>query len=309
MDVVVSGLSGLIGSALRPALEAAGHRVIPLVRGAAEGIRWDPYAETIDRAALSGVDAVVHLSGQRIRAGRWTRKHKQTVLDSRTQTTRFLAETLAGLDRPPSAFLSASAVGVYGDRGDDEVTEASPAGEGFLAGLCQAWEAATAAADGAGIRTVQLRSGLVLSADGGLLPKFRPGPFVAGRLGPGMQWMSWISIDDEVGAILHLLDGGEGPSGLAERAAGGGSVAGPVNLVAPNPVRNAEFVKTLAAVVRRPKLPPVPSFAIKAIFGSEAATEAALVSQRVRPARLEESGYRFAHPDLEPALRAILSEA
>lgn len=295
MDVAVSGSTGLIGSALRPALEAAGHRVVPLVRGEGDRdgvVRWDPYAGTIDTAALEGCDAVVHLSGERIRAGRWTRAHKRRVLESRVRTTGFLAETLASMAFPPPTLLSASAVGVYGLRGDEELTEQSGDGEGFLADLCAEWEVATAPAEDADIHVVRMRSGLVLSARGGLLPKFLPpGPFVAGRLGSGRQWMSWISIDDEVGAIVHLLEAG---------------IAGPVNLTAPAPVRNADFVKTVSAVTGKRRLPPVPAPALRLLFGREAAGEAALASQRVVPERLLASGYSFIHPELEPALRAVL---
>lgn len=294
MDVAVSGASGLIGRVLRPALEAAGHRVVPLVRdSSADGIRWDPYAGTIDATALEGIGGAVHLSGERIRAGRWTRAFKRRVVESRRRTTAFLAETLAGLDRPPAVLLSASAVGIYGSRGDEEVTEDSQPGEGFLADLCKAWEASTHAAEEAGIRVVHLRSGLVLSARGGLLKVFLPpGPFVAGRLGSGRQWMSWISIDDEVGAIGHLL---------------GADVSGPVNLTAPHPVTNREFAAAVSAATGKRALPPVPAFAIKAVFGSEEANEAALASCRVRATRLASSGYEFQQPDVEPALRALLA--
>lgn len=296
MDIAVSGSTGLIGAALCRALEAAGHTVVPLVRGdGGEGIAWDPYAGRIDAGGLEGCGAAVHLSGERIRAGRWTRSHKRRVLESRSRTTRFLAETLAGLQKPPRAFLSSSATGIYGHPGDQEVTEQSPPGEGFLAEVCKAWEAATAPAEEAGLRVVHLRTGLVLSADGGLLPKFLPpGPFVAGRLGSGRQWMSWISMVDEVGAILHLL---------------GADVAGPVNLTAPNPVRNAEFTGAVAKVTGARSLPPVPAFAIRLILGRDAAKEAALVSLRVLPERLSDSGYAFRHPDLEPALSAVLSDS
>lgn len=297
MHVVVSGASGMIGSALRPLLESSGHRVTPLVRGDdRSGIRWDPYEPSIDAAALEGCDAIVHLSGERIKAGRWTTRHKRAVLESRTRTTRFLARTLAGLSSPPSVMVSASAVGYYGDRGDEELTEDADAGRGFLADLCVAWEAAAAPAQDAGIRVVHPRSGLVLGAGAGLLPAFiLPGRLaVVGRLGSGRQWMSWITLDDETRAFVHLLES---------------DVSGPVNLAAPNPVTNREFTATLARVLGRPKLPPAPAFAIKLGVGREAAEEAALVSQRVVPAKLEGSGFEFVHTELEPALRSVLGRA
>lgn len=300
MKVAISGASGLIGSALRPVLEAAGHETVALVRSGGDasdpqGIRWDPYEGMVDAPALEGCDAVVNLSGTRIRAGRWTDKHKRAVLESRTRTTRFLADALASLDSPPKVMLSASAVGFYGERGDEELTEDAANGDGFLADLCAAWEAATAPAERAGVRVTQLRTGLVLSSEGGLLDPFiLPGRLVvSGRLGSGRQWMSWISIDDHVGAITHLL---------------GADLSGPVNLAAPNPVRNREFVQTLSRVLGRPKLPPVPAFALRLLFGREAAEEAALVSQRVVPERLATSGFRFHHTELGAALEHVLSD-
>lgn len=296
MDVGVSGASGLIGTALRERLESDGHRVVPLVRGEQPGpdaIRWDPYDGKIDAGGLEGLDGLVHLSGERIRAGFWTKGHRRAVLESRTRTTRLLATTLADLDRPPPVMASASAIGFYGNRGDEELTEESGAGEGFLADLVMAWEAATAPAEEAGIRVAHLRSGLVLSGDGGLLDPFiMPGKLaVAGRLGSGRQWMSWISIDDEVRAIAHVL---------------ASDLRGPVNLTGPDPVRNREFVHVLADVVGRPKLPPVPAFAIRLGFGRTAAEEAALTSQLVRPTKLESDGFTWEHRDLESALRAVL---
>lgn len=296
MDVAVSGASGLIGTALRERLESEGHRTVALVRGERPGsdeIRWDPYEGKIDAGGLEGLDGLVHLSGERIRAGLWTQGHRRAVLESRTRTTRLLATTLAGLDRPPPVMASGSAIGFYGSRGDEELTEGSDPGDGFLADLCLAWEAATAPAEEAGVRVAHLRSGLVLSGEGGLLDPFiLPGKLaVAGRLGSGQQWMSWISIDDEVRAIAHVL---------------ASDLRGAVNLTAPNPVRNREFVDVLAGVVGRPKLPPVPAFAIRLVFGRMAAEEAALTSQSVRPTKLETDGFTWEHRDLEPALRAVL---
>ena len=293
MDVVVAGASGLIGRALRPALEAAGHRVIPLGRGAGSGASWDPAAGTIDDGVLEGVGAVVNLCGERIRAGRWTKAHKRAVLESRVGTTALLAEAIAGVSRPPAVLLNASAVGIYGERGDEELTEDSGRGDGFLSDVCAAWEAATAPATAAGVRVANLRTGLVLAGDGGLMKAFMPpGPFVAGRLGSGMQWMSWITIVDEVRAIVHLLEG---------------EVSGPVNLTAPAPVRNREFVGAVSAVTGKRALPPVPALAIKAMFGSQAAADTALVSQRALPRRLLASGFEFVHDQLDAGLRAVLS--
>ncbi len=296
MEVAVSGASGLIGTSLRERLETDGHRMVPLVRGEAPGpdeIRWDPYDGKIDAGGLEGLDALVHLSGERIRAGRWTQRHRRAVLESRTRTTRLLATTLADLDRPPPVMASGSAIGFYGSRDDEELTEEAGPGDGFLADLCMAWEAATAPAEAAGVRVAHLRSGLVLSGDGGLLDPFiMPGKLaVAGRLGSGQQWMSWISIDDEARAIAHVLSS---------------DLRGPVNLTGPNPVRNREFVDVLADVVRRPKLPPVPAFAVRLVFGRMAADEAALTSQLVRPTKLQADGFVWEHRDLESALRAVL---
>lgn len=294
MDVAVSGSTGLIGTALVSALEGAGHRVVPIVRGERPGVRWDPHAGDIDAGGLEGVDAVVHLSGERVRAGRWTRAHKREVLESRTRSTRLLARTLAELRSPPSVMVSASGVHFYGyDLGDTELTEESPPGEGFMAEVCAAWEASTAPADEAGIRVVNVRTGPVLSTHGGLLPRFVM-PLrlaAAGRLGSGRQWMSWISLDDHVGALLHLLDS---------------ELRGPVNLTAPRPVRNHELSVEVARALHRPRLPPVPAFALRLLFGAQPAREMALASQRVLPARLAESGYEFAHPSVEVALEALL---
>lgn len=303
MRVAVTGSTGFIGRALVPALEAAGHEVVRLVRPAsrAEGVAWDPEAGTVDTdglAAAVGDDwAVVHLAGENLGARRWTRRHKERVWVSRERGTRTLAEALARMPAPPRAMLSASAIGYYGDRGDEELVESSGPGEGFVAEVCRAWEAATAPAEEAGIRVVHLRSGLVLSPAGGILPRFltpvRLG--IGGALGPGTQWMSWIALDDEVGAILHLLEGCD--------------VRGPVNLTAPFPVTNREFVRTLGRQLRRPTVLRVPSFALKLALGPEMAAETVLISQRVLPAVLQMQGFPFRHPELEPALRALLAPA
>jgi uncharacterized protein (TIGR01777 family) len=295
MEVVVTGSTGLIGTALRGALHQAGHRMVPIVRsqGGGDAIRWDPEAGVIDAGGLEGMNAVVHLAGESIGARRWNETQKGRIKDSRVRGTALLAETLAKLGRPPKVLLSASAVGIYGDRGDEVLTESSRAGGGFLAEVCAAWEAAAAPATEAGIRVSHLRSGIVLSAGGGALGKMLT-PFklgLGGRLGSGSQWMSWISIDDEVGAIVHLL---------ADDAP-----AGAVNLTAPNPATNADFSKALGRALGRPAVVPVPGPALKLLLGGEMA-QVLLGGQRALPTRLLDSGYTFAHPELDDALQAAL---
>jgi uncharacterized protein len=293
--VVVSGSSGLIGSALVTQLAAAGHHVKRLVRRPAltGEIRWDPAAGELPAADLEGVDAVIHLAGAGIGDKRWTAVRKQEILESRTKSTDLLARTLAALDQPPAVLLSGSAIGIYGARSDEELDEKAETGTGFLADLCRAWEAATEPATAAGISVAHLRSGLVLSPAGGALarqvPLFKFG--LGGRFGSGRQWQSWISIDDEVGAIEHLLTA---------------SVTGPVNLTAPEPVTNSEFTDVLAGVLRRPHLPLIPSIGPKVLFGSELVENVLLTGQRVIPAVLTKSGYVFRHPNLEGALRHLL---
>ena len=301
MDVAVTGSSGLIGSALGPALTGAGHRMVPVVRSQGAkanrsgALGWDPDAGTIDAGGLEGIGAVVHLAGENIGASRWNEAQKARIRDSRVKGTALLAQTLAKLANPPRVLISASGINVYGDRGDEVVTEASRPGEGFLAEVCKAWEAAAAPAEQAGIRVVHLRSGIVLSPAGGALEKmltpFRLG--LGGRLGSGAQWMSWISIDDEVGAIVHLL--------------GDGAPAGPVNATAPNPVTNADFSQALARALRRPAVLPVPAPALRLLLGREMADELLLASMRVLPTRLLDSGYAFRAPDLESALQRTLA--
>jgi len=302
--VLLSGSHGLIGSELAAYLPAAGHDVVRLVRrspSAAGDVptgpgetRWDIEAGSMDPGALEGVDAVVHLAGEGIAAHRWSSAHKRRVLDSRVRGTRLLAEAAAGAASRPTVFVSASAVGFYGDRGDEELTEESLPGAGFLAGVCSQWEAATEPAESAGVRVVHLRSGIVLSPKGGALarqlPLFRLG--LGGRLGSGRQWMSWVSLDDEVGAIVHAL---------AEPG-----LRGPLNVTAPQPVTNAELTRALARVLRRPALARAPGAALSAVLGSEMAKEMLLAGQRVLPAKLSATGYRFGHPELEPALRHLL---
>jgi uncharacterized protein (TIGR01777 family) len=297
MQVLISGSSGLVGTALRAALERAGHRTVRLARGDAtssEGtVAWDPKAGTIDADALTGIDAAVNLAGAGIGDHRWTEAYKQEILASRTMSTALLARTLATLTPKPAVLLSASAIGWYGDRGDEVLDESSAAGEGFLADVCRAWEDATQPASAAGIRVAHLRTGIVLSAKGGALAKQLPlfRLFAGGRFGGGKQWQSWITIDDEVGAILHLLDH---------------EVEGAVNLTAPNPVRNEEFARTLGAVLHRPSAIPVPAFGPRLVLGSDRADNLLFTSQRVLPAVLPASGYTFQHPTLEEALRAVL---
>lgn len=298
MKVAVSGSSGLIGTALVPALKSAGHEVVRLVRReqrAADEIEWDPTHDVIRPPGLAGVDAVVNLSGAGIGDKRWTPERKREILDSRVGPTRLLAETVAKLDPRPAAFLSGSAVGWYGDTGDVAKTEEDPAGGGFLAEVVRQWEAAAQPAIDAGVRTVLLRSGVVLSKEGGALarqlPFFKVG--AGGRLGSGKQYLSWISIEDEVGAILHALTHEE--------------LNGPVNLVAPAPVTNAEFTSELGHALHRPTLVPIPLFGPRALFGKEMVEEMLLRGQRVLPARLEASGYQFQSADLGSALRKLLA--
>ncbi len=296
MHVVVSGSRGLVGSALVPLLTTGGHRVTRLVRGAAAGpdeAAWDPMRRQMDASRLDGADAVVHLAGENIAAGRWTPARKAEIRRSRVDGTRNLCEVLARLPRPPKVLVSASAIGLYGDRGAEVLTEESAPGTGFLTDVCREWEAATEPASRAGIRVVNLRFGMVLSPHGGALQKlllpFRLG--MGGRIGDGRQFTSWIALDDAVGVIHHAL---------CEE-----SVRGPVNAVAPGPVTNAEFTRTLARVLRRPTLLPVPAFAARLAFG-EMADALLLAGARVMPARLQASGYRFRFPDLESALRHLL---
>ena len=258
-------------------------------------MRWDPAAGSIDAALLEGHDAAVNLAGAGIGDRRWTAKHKAAIRDSRVQGTDLLARALASLDRPPAVLASGSAVGFYGNRGDEELTEESRPGTGFLAGVVEEWEAATTPARQAGIRVATLRSGVVLSPRGGALGRqllpFRLG--LGGRLGSGKQWLSWISLDDEAGAIRHVLTHGE--------------VEGPVNLTAPGPVTNAEFTARLGRALRRPTVLPTPTAALWLLFGREMVAETLLTSQRVLPAVLTASGYSFRHPAVDAALADLLA--
>lgn len=298
MKIAVTGSSGFVGSALIPQLEARGHEVLRLVRGRGGGgdpkaIDWDPLKATIDAPKLEGVDAVVHLAGENIAAGRWTSAFKERLRSSRVESTRLLVETLSKLARKPSVLVSASAVGFYGDRGEEVLDEGATAGRGFLADVCGAWEAEARAAGRAGIRVVLLRIGVVLGQGGGALQKmllpFKLG--MGGKIGSGRQHWSWITLDDLLRAILHAL---ETPT-----------LQGPVNAVSPNPVTNAEFTRALGKALSRPTLIPMPAFAARAAFG-EMADELFLASARVVPRALERAGFRFEHPTIEGALRKIL---
>ncbi len=296
MHVAVTGTHGLIASALLPALRDAGHSTVSLVRGdAGPGqVHWDPSRDELEPADLDGVDAVIHLAGVGI-LRRWSASGKEAILSSRVQGTALLARTLAALDHRPSVLVSASATGWYGDRGDEVLDEDSATGTGYLAEVCRQWEAAAAPAVEAGIRTVFIRTGIVQSPTGGAL---KPQRLVwslglGGRLGSGRQWVSWISIDDEVGAIVHALHTD--------------SLSGPVNLTAPNPVTNAEYTRALGRALHRPAVLVVPGVALSAVLGREMAHEMLLGGQRVLPRRLEASGYRFSHPSIDGALADLLA--
>ena len=297
MKILISGSHGLIGSALIELLTTDGHEVIRLVRhqptsGGSE-VEWHPNKGLIDSAQLEGLDAVVHLAGEGIASGRWTEEKKRAILESRVKGTGLLANSLAKLARPPSVFVSASGVGYYGNRGDELLNEKSTRGDDFLAHVCQEWETAATPAAEQGIRTVFARFGIILDANGGALARmltpFRMG--IGGRIGNGKQWMSWMALDDAVGAIRSLLRDK--------------FVSGPVNFVTPFPVTNAEFTKTLGHVLSRPTLFPIPAFAVRLAFG-ELADAALLSGQRVEPAVLQARGFGFSLPRLELALRKIL---
>lgn len=298
MHIAISGSSGLIGTALTARLRAAGHTVRPLVRREAhEGeITWDPARGVLAPDALAGVDAVVNLAGAGIGDHRWTDAYKQELRDSRLRSTELLSETIALTDaaQRPSVLLSGSAIGYYGDRGEQLLDESSGPGNGFLSRLCIEWEAATAPAADAGVRVVHLRTGIVLAAHGGALkkqlPLFKLG--LGGWFGSGRQWQSWITLADEVGAIEHLLTS---------------KVTGAVNLTAPDPVTNRELARTLARVLHRPAMLPIPGFAPKLVLGAELVDAVLLAGQRVVPRVLEADGYEFRQPALESALRSVLA--
>ncbi|MFN8006318.1 MAG: TIGR01777 family oxidoreductase [Terriglobia bacterium] len=302
MKILISGSTGFIGSALIPHLTKANNQVIRLVRSGPHKaldiestISWNPGIDPPDLAKLEGVDAVIHLAGESIASGRWSSKRKSSILNSRSKGTQMLSTTLARLSRPPKVLVSASAVGYYGNRGEEQLTESSPPGEDFLATVCREWEKACMAALQAGIRVVNLRIGMVLSPSGGALQRLLL-PFqlgAGGILGSGSQYMSWVALDDLLCIFHHVL--------LKD------SLRGPVNAVSPNPVTNREFTKTLGRVLRRPTLFPVPAFAIKLALG-EMAEALLLASQRVEPHRLLESGYSFRFPLLEATLRHQLGK-
>lgn len=295
LRVLISGATGMLGSALAAYLQTGGHTVFRLTRRPAGGdsgdVGWNPEDGRLDPAALEGLDAVVHLAGESIAGGRWTPERKGRIMESRVRSTRLLAETIAGLQAPPRVFVSASAIGFYGDRGTVPLTELDSAGTGFLAEVCQAWEDAAAPARAAGVRVVHPRTGIVLTPGGGalapLLTPFRLG--LGGPVGTGRQMMSWIALDDWVGALAHVL--------VHE------ALKGPVNFTAPTPVSNAELTRTLGRVLGRPAALPLPAFALWALLGRELAQTLLLDGADVRPAALEASGFRFETPTLEAALR------
>jgi uncharacterized protein (TIGR01777 family) len=296
LNILVTGSTGLIGSKLCVFLEKNNHRVLRMVRRTPvheNEVKWDPGSGILDKSNLGRLDAAVHLAGENIASGRWTAEKRRRIRQSRIQGTGLLAQSLADLPDPPRVLISTSAVGYYGDRGEEQLDEESGSGKGFLPEVCREWESATAPAAKRGIRVVTLRVGMVLSANGGalalMLPIYRLG--IGGKIGSGQQYMSWIAIDDVVGIIDNVLNSS--------------SLQGPVNAVSPNPVTNSEFSKTLAHVLSRPAIFALPAFAARLAFG-KMADEALLSSSRVSPIRLMESGYKFAFPKLDGALRHIL---
>lgn len=298
MRIAITGGSGFVGTAVTADLEAAGHTVVRLVRHDAPYpgcARWNPATGQIDHTALGQVDAVVHLAGENVAAGRWTAARRRAIADSRGPATERLCRALAGLPIPPRVLISASATGIYGDRGDEPLDEDSAPGRGFLADVARAWEAGTQPLAAAGTRVVNLRIGMVLDPRGGALPRmllpFRLG--FGGRLGSGRQWVGWITLHDLVAAIRSALT-------IA-------SLRGPVLAVAPEPVTNREFTAALGRALRRPTFLPVPAVALRALFGAMA-TELLLASQRTRPSRLLAAGFAFAQPQLGPALQAMFAQ-
>jgi uncharacterized protein (TIGR01777 family) len=303
MKVIVTGSTGLVGSALVLSLLSDGHEVTRLVRGGAQGFRapgtaavhWNPERGELDAKELEGHDAAVHLAGESVAEGRWDEAKKRRILESRQKGTSLLAGALASLSAKPKVLVSASATGFYGDRGDEVVREESASGTDFLSEVCREWEKATLAASQAGLRVVHLRIGVVLDSEGGALPKMLT-PFklgVGGRVGSGRQYMSWITLDDLVGVIRRAIEDE--------------SLRGPVNAVAPRPVTNEEFTKALGRVLGRPTIFPVPAFAARLAFG-EMADALLLAGARVEPARLNEAGHQFKHPEIEGALRSVLKK-
>ncbi len=296
MKVVVGGSSGLIGSALVTQLKQRNVEVVTLVRRPAKStteIQWDPTNGQLDASALEGVDAVVNLGGAGIGDKRWTNKYKQLLVDSRIDTTKLLAETIAKTNQPPQVFLSGSAIGFYGSTEDGPVDEAGPKGEGFLSDLTAKWEEATNAATAAGIRTVFLRTGIVLTPKGGALAKLLPlfKLFAGGKFGTGEQLMSWITLQDEVNAIIHLMES---------------DLAGPVNLTAPHPCTNAHLTEALGAKLRRPTFMTVPKFGPRLLLGQELADALLFESQNVVPASLTKDGFEFSSKTIEEAFNELL---
>ena len=299
MKILVSGSHGLVGKALSKALTKDGHEIINLVRrdrvyGKPE-IEWHPNKGLLDPDQIEGFDAVVHLAGESIASGRWTDEKKRRIRESRVQGTTLLSQALAGLSRPPKRFISASAIGYYGSRGDEVLTEDSRAGSDFLSDVCAEWEKATERAAEKGISTCTARFGIILDKEGGALEKmltpFRLG--LGGKIGDGKQWMSWIGLEDVVSALVFLLESG--------------SISGPVNIVAPNPVTNAEFTKTLGKVLSRPTFLSVPAFAARLAFG-EMADGLLLSSAKVEPKKLKEAGFKYRFPNLEASLTSVLKD-
>jgi uncharacterized protein (TIGR01777 family) len=295
MDIAITGSSGLIGSALIEALRARGDRVVRVVRRSpgADEVQWDIDAGTIDAEGLEGIDAVVHLAGEGIGEKKWTPEQKRKVKESRTKGTALLSDALAGLTNKPSVFISGSAIGYYGNRGDEVLLESSTPGNDFLSEVVTAWEDSADSARDAGIRVAHIRTGIVLSTKGGALkeqlPFFKLG--IGGKFGDGSQYWSWISITDQVAAILHILDG---------------NISGPVNVTAPNPTTNAEFTTTLGKALNRPTFLPTPRFAVNIRLGAELAEALLFTSARVLPDVLQKSGFTFTHETLESALEDIL---
>lgn len=297
MRILIAGATGLVGTALAEELRADGHAVGQLVRpggtARAGDVRWDPVSGSVDVAGMEGADVVVCLSGAGIGDGRWTPERKKVLRSSRVDATRVLVESLAQMKRKPRVFVAASAIGYYGDRGDEILTESSAAGNDFLALLARDWEAEAMRAESSGIRTVIVRFGVILSAKGGALPRMLT-PFklgAGGRLGSGKQWMSWVALEDVVGIIRAAIANED--------------IRGPVNMVAPNPVRNVEFTRALASALHRPAIFPAPAFVLRVVLG-EMADGLLLSSQRVRPERMMAAGYDYRMADLDAALRNIL---
>ena len=299
MKILISGSHGLVGTALIKALETEGHEIFRLVRhypNSEAEIEWSPDRYSIQLARIEGFDAVVNLAGESIAEGRWTDEKKRRIRESRVKGTKLLGDALANLTNRPRTFICASAIGYYGNRGDETLTESSAPGDDFLAEVCVEWEKATALATEKGIRVVNARFGVILDANGGALAKMLP-PFrmgIGGKIGSGKQWMSWIALDDVVGALKFAL--------------ANETLSGPVNFVAPNPVTNAEFTNTLGKALSRPTLFPIPAFGVRLLFG-EMADALLLSSQRVEPERLSTSGYQFRCSELDQTLRQVLKEA